>query len=156
MRASYFIRLLGNGWLSRSGHEIGDMSIAMQHPVPTSDELERNVRSASGKYFRRNVETLLALIRRTGAEPVLVNMPLNPDYEQGMGLYYDAVSKAVVRNNAILAELAEAHDVALVDVYSRMRAPTSYLDAAHLNQEGMVQKAQAVADVILPLVDDRF
>lgn len=114
------------------------------------------MRSASGKYFRRNVETLLALIRRTGAEPVLVNMPLNPDYEQGMGLYYDAVSEAVVRNNAIMTELAEAHDVALVDAYSRMRAPASYLDAAHLNQEGMVQKAQAVADVILPLVEERF
>jgi lysophospholipase L1-like esterase len=150
MRASYFFRLSGNGWLARSGHQIGDLTTAMQYPVPPDDQLDRNLRSATGKYFRRNVETLIALIRLTGAEPVLVNMPLNPAYEQGMGVYYDGVSDAVVRNNRIMAELAEKHGVALVDAYSRMRARELYYDAAHLNQDGMVRKAQAVADVILP------
>jgi lysophospholipase L1-like esterase len=156
MRASYFFRLSGNGWLARSGHQIGDLTTAMQYPLPPGDQLEENVRSATGKYFRRNLETLIALIRRTGAEAVLVNMPLNPAYEEGMGLYYDAVSDAVVRNNRIMAELAEEHEVALVDAYSLMRAPELYLDAAHLNQDGMVRKAQAVADVILPRLAERF
>ena len=35
--------------------------------------------------------------------PVLVDMPLNPSYEQGMDPYHDAVSRAVVRNNRIAA-----------------------------------------------------
>lgn len=155
MRASYFFRLSGNGWLARSGHQIGDLTTAMQYPIPPDDQLEGHIRSATGKYFRRNLETLIALIQRTGAEPVLVNMPLNPAYEQGLGLYYDAVSDAVVRNNGVMAELADEHDLALVDAYSLMRAPELYLDAAHLNQDGMVRKAQAVADVILPRLEER-
>ena len=66
MRASHFLRALGTGWLLRSGYQIGDMTPAMQYPIPPDDEVLKNLEGATGKYFRRNLETLIVLIRQAG------------------------------------------------------------------------------------------
>jgi hypothetical protein len=152
MKTSHFIRLAGKAWLSKGGYGVGDMSTAMQLPVPPKDEVLRNARRATGRYFRRNLETIIALVRNSGAEPVLVNLPLNPLYEQGKGVYYDAVSQAVLRNNRIMDEVGARNGLIVVDLYSRMRAPAVFLDAAHVNEEGMWQKAQYVFEAIEPRV----
>jgi hypothetical protein len=153
MRASRLLRLLGMSWLARGGYHVGDMSRAMQYPVPDEEGLTENLAGASGRYFRRNLETLVVLIRHAGAEPVLVTMPLNPDYEQGLGPYYDAVSRAVVRNNGLAAEVAASHGVPLIELYERMRDPAVYMDAAHLNVQGMMSKAQLVYEDVLPVAE---
>jgi lysophospholipase L1-like esterase len=156
MRRSWFCRALGVGWLSRGGHMVGGMSDAMQYPAPDDEQVRRLAPAATGKYFRRNLVTLIALIRGAGAEPVLVEMPLNPGMEQGLGVYYDAVSAAVLRNNRIMAEVAADRGVLLVPLYDRMRDPAQYKDAAHLGQEGMLLKAKLVAEGIVPLVGSRL
>ena len=148
MRASRFLRMLGMQWVARGGYHIGDMSRAMQHRLPPEDEIRRNVEHADGRYFRRNVETLVVLCRRAGVEPVLIEMPLNPEFESGKGVYLDAVSRAVVRNNRILRQIAEEQDVAFVSLYDRMRDTTVYMDAAHVNVQGMMLKAQAVFEIV--------
>jgi len=152
MRVSHLLRALGMGWLSRSGYEIGDMTPAMQHPIPPDDEVLQNLEGATGKYFRRNLETLIVLIRHAGGEPVFVNMPINPKFEETDNVYYGAVAEAVTRNNRIMSEIAERHGVTVVDLYSRMRDPEIYIDAAHVEKHGMMQKAQIVFDTIRPVV----
>lgn len=154
MRNSRLARLLGMRLLKSGGYQVGDMSRAMQRPVPPEEELRSHIDAATGKYYRRNLETLVTLIRHAGAEPVLITVPLNADYEQGLGPYYDAVSQAVLRNNRIMAEIARARDVTLVDLYPAMRDTAAYVDAAHVNVEGMRQKAQLVFDAVLPLVGE--
>jgi lysophospholipase L1-like esterase len=153
MRVSYFLRALGTGWLSRNGYAIGDMTPAMQYPIPTDDEVLQNLEGATGKYFRRNLEALIVLIRRAGAEPVLVNMPINPKFEETDHIYYAAVAEAVKRNNRIMSEVAERYGVTLVDLYSPMRDPEIYIDAAHVAKGGMMQKARIVSDTLRPVVE---
>jgi hypothetical protein len=153
MRASHFLRALGTGWLLRSGYQIGDMTPAMQYPIPPDDEVLKNLEGATGKYFRRNLETLIVLIRQAGGEPVLVNMPINPEFDETGSVYYDAISEAVKRNNRIMSEVADRHGITVVDLYSRMRDPEIYVDAAHVDTRGMMQKAQFVFDTILPVVE---
>ncbi|MCZ6695935.1 MAG: SGNH/GDSL hydrolase family protein [Acidobacteria bacterium] len=152
MRASYLGRVIGMGWLSRGIHAVGDMSDAVQFPRPDRRSAKENIKRATGRYFRRNVETIVALIRRTGAVPVLINMPLNPDWKTGQDFYYDAVSVAVRRNNGILVEIAEKEGLVLIDLYSQMRDPAIYLDAVHVNEEGMRQKSAHVAGAIRPIL----
>ncbi len=116
----------------------------MQHPAPPEDEILRNAEQATGKYFRRNLETLVTLIRHTGALPVLVNMPINPRFEETDSVYYEAISQAVVRNNRIMSAVGNEYDVPVVDLYPRMRDAETYIDAAHVGEAGMVRKAALV------------
>jgi len=94
------------------------------------------------------------LIRHAGGEPVFVNMPINPKFEETDNVYYGAVAEAVTRNNRIMSEIAERHGVTVVDLYSRMRDPEIYVDAAHVDTRGMMQKAQIVFDTIRPVVQE--
>ncbi|MCZ6777632.1 MAG: SGNH/GDSL hydrolase family protein [Acidobacteria bacterium] len=152
MRLSYLIRVSGMRWLSEKGYMIGDMTPSMQYAVPALNQVRENVRGATGKYFRRNLETLIVLIRRAGATPVLANMPLNPAMERGLGPYYDAVSQAVIRNNRIMAEVGEQEGVVVADLFSRMRDSSVFLDAGHVNSRGMERKAQIIAEALEPIV----
>lgn len=152
MRASHLARVLGTGLLRRQGYAPGDMGAAIQWALPPEAEVRDHAARATGKYFRRNVETLLALIRRAGARPVLVDMPLNPRFARGQGTYYDAVSAAVLRDNQILHEIGTAEGVPVVALAARLRDPGLFVDAAHVNAKGMAQKAQGVYEALLPLV----
>jgi lysophospholipase L1-like esterase len=153
MRRSFFFRTLGMQWLSRNGYEVGDMAGAMQRPIPTPELYRENFKQATGRYFRRNLRTLVALIRSAGAEPVFVEMPLNPAVENTAGEYFDAVTAAVRRNNQIMSEVGGELDVPVVELFDRMRDPELFMDAAHMNQHGMLLKGKLVAEAIVPLVD---
>jgi hypothetical protein len=153
MRWSHFLRALGVGWMSRSGYQVGDMAGTMRRPVPPDEQAAANAGRATGKYYRRNLSTLTALIRLTGAEPVLVDNPLNPALGQGAGGYFDAVSAAVRRNNRIMHEVGREQDVAVIALYDRMRDPALFQDAVYMNQEGMLLEGKLVAEALVPLVD---
>ncbi len=152
MRLSYSIRVSGMRWFTEKGYLIGDMTTSMQFPLPSMDQVRENARGATGKYFRRNLETLITLIRRTGATPVLINMPMNPAKEKGMGPYYDAVSDAIVRNNRIMAEVGDQEGVVVADLFNQMRDAGLFLDAGHVNSRGMERKAQIITETLQPIV----
>jgi len=124
----------------------------MQRPVPPPELLRENVRRATGKYFRRNLNTLVALIRLAGAEPVLVDTPFNPSLASGSGEYLDAVSAAVARNNRIMAEVGRDNGVAVVELHDRVTDPELFLDVAHMSQAGMFLEGKLVAEAIVPIV----
>lgn len=153
MRASRFARLLGAEILRSGGFLPGDMADATQMAPPPEGQRRENIEAATGKYFRRNLETIALLVRRSGAEPAFVEMALNPEFEQGLDYYRDAISAAVRRNNAILHETGERLGVPVIRLYDSMRDPAEFIDAAHVTQQGMLKKAQLVYDGVLPIVE---
>ena len=153
MRHSYVARLVGMRAFTPSGFGLGDLCATIQYPTPSDAEVAANVPRATGKYFRRNLETIVALIQRLGAIPVLVTEPLNPDKETAQGAYNDAVSQALLRNNRIMAEIGREQGVLVIDAFSRMRDPACFTDACHETEKGMQIKASVVADALQPVVE---
>ena len=153
MRASYLIRLLGASWGSLNTFAPGDMAGAIQNPVPDETEMVKNAEMASGKYFRRNLQTLVALCRNMNAVPVLVNEPLNPANEEGPNAYYRAVAAAVSRNNLIMREVAVKSRAESIDVYATMREPAYFTDAAHETKAGMEKKAGEIAERLAATIE---
>lgn len=152
MKASYLLRLMGVRLVSQEGRVPGDMTSVIQYPVPSEEQVVQNAKASTGKYFKRNLGTLIVLCKHIGAIPVLVNMPLNPQFEHGQNVYYTAVAKAVQRNNQISKELATLNHLLHVDLYSELRDPRFFVDAAHMNKAGMEMKATTIASQITPLV----
>jgi lysophospholipase L1-like esterase len=156
LRASRLARLLASGALRRRGLLAGDMTASIQYPLPPEDQRRRNLDAATGRYYRRNVETIAVLARRAGAEPVFVEMPQNPAFETADNPYFEAIARAVQRNNRILRDVGAQLGVPVVPLYEKMRDPQAFIDAAHVNPQGMMQKAQGVYDAVLPLVRARL
>ena len=152
MRASYAVRLAALAWSTPGNFQPYDMSAAIQYSAPSDAQVIANAQKATGKYFRRNLQTLVALSKNMGATPVLINEPLNPAKETGQNIFISAVGKAVVRNNQISKEIAERNGLVLVDLYGSMRDAASFLDAAHENQAGMQIKASQIAIKLTPLI----
>lgn len=156
IRRSHLARFLWRGWLARNGAGADDFTLAMQAPRPPEAEMRRHVSRAAGKYFRRNLDTLLVLIRHAGAAPVLATNPLNPARETGQGFYYDAVSAAIRRTNGIVLEAARRDRLPVVDLYAAMRDPSLFRDAVHVTAAGMARTTDLVEAVAAPLVERRL
>jgi lysophospholipase L1-like esterase len=156
LRVSRLARLVAAGPLRARGFMAGDMTASIQYALPPEDERRRNLDAATGRYYRRNLETIAVLVRRAGALPVFVEMPLNPAFETGDNPYFHAISQAVVRNNGIMREVGGRLELPVVPLYEEMRDPRAYIDAAHTNPRGMMQKAQAVYEALLPLASSRL
>jgi lysophospholipase L1-like esterase len=153
MRASHLVRLLGASWGSSNGFSVGDMAEAIQYPVPDDREMIKNTETASGKYFRRNLQTLVALCRNMNARPVLISEPLNPAREANQNPYYRAVVSAVSRNNSIMRDVAVRNRASSIDVYAKMREPAYFTDAAHETKDGMEKKADLIAEGLAAEID---
>ncbi len=145
MRWSKTVRVL----VMRSLPNLGDMITAMQFAAPKGEELATHMKAANGRYFRRNLTSLVALVRSFGAKPLLINMSLNPGFEQRRDPYQAGVAAAVSRNNRIMAEVGSASGTPVVDLYKRLRDSKLFLDAVHVNQAGMAIKAQAISDALV-------
>ena len=144
MHTSYALRIIGMKLVSQEGFLPGDMSAVIQYGTPSAEARQRNTQVATGKYFNRNMNTLISLSKHFGAKPVFINMPLNPQYESGQDTYHAEIAKAVLRNNQIMKKIAEASDLLYIDLYSHMRDPAFFTDAAHTNKRGMAMKAHLV------------
>ena len=152
LRRSYLARMLSLGWLERRGYLGGDLVPATIQPRPPEPELVRFAGAASGRYFERNLGTIVRLIRAAGAVPVIATIPMDPERERKSGSYYGAAFDAARRNNRLAAAVAAQHGVAFVDLYAEVRDPAGFVDPIHVNQAGMRAKADALFPVLLPLL----
>lgn len=155
MRKSYTLRVLGYLTMSINTYLPGDLMTAMQYPHPDDRESLRNAAQASGKYFRRNLKTVVSLAKNIGAATVLFTQPLNPTWDTVASPFYQGVIGAHKRNNEIIRDVGRESGVAVIDIYADMRAPELFVDAIHPNLRGEEQQARLVYPVISAIVASR-
>lgn len=154
MRRSYFARVVGFYWIGRSGLFPSDIWSAMQYPHPTGEQLQQNAAHYTGKYFRQNLITLVALSRELHAEPFLLTQPLNPVWDNPSDPFHQIIVNAHRLNNSIILQVAAERNVRVIDLYQLMRRRELFTDALHDSEAGMKKKALLVANGILPVVQD--
>jgi lysophospholipase L1-like esterase len=148
MRKSYFARLLGYKMVLARGYPPGDMAVAIQYPIPAEGDVLKNFTSSTGRYFERNIRTLVTLCRNTGALPVLLTHPLNPGWENPDSKIYRSVVKAHKRNNEIIMRTGGEMKVPVVDLYSAMKDPRFYIDALHESARGTRIKTNLIIEAV--------
>ncbi len=152
MRKSYTLRVAGFLAMSVNKYLPGDLMTAMQYPHPDDDESLRNAAQATGKYFRRNLGTVVSLAKNIGAVTVLFTQPLNPDWETVTTPFYRGSVAAHKRNNQIIRDIGKEAGVVVIDLYDGMRARELFVDAVHPNLRGEQQQARLVYPEISALV----
>jgi len=152
MRHTYFFRVFGLTLGIHSGRLPGDLIPVIQYARPDAKSARNCAGTATGRYFRRNVNTLITLTRHIGARPVLITHPLNPDWQTKDGSYHALVADAHRRNNRILMDLAREEGVTCIAMHRRLQSTGFFMDAIHMNRAGMVQKARLLAEDLAPLV----
>ncbi len=153
MRRSYTLRVLGYLTMSLNDYLPGDLMTAMQYTRPDDEEARRNAAQASGKYFRRNLATVVSQAGATGAAVVLFTQPLNQAWETVESPFYQGVISAHRRINEIIRELGKAAGVAVVDLGAQVRAPTLFVDAIHASLRGEELQAQLIEPTVAAIVD---
>ena len=143
--------------MSLNAYLPGDLMTAMQYPHPDDREAVRNAASASGKYFRRNLETVVSLAKSTGAAAVLFTQPLNPAWETVDAPFYRAAIGAHKRNNEIIRDVGKGSGAAVIELYAGMRARDLFVDAIHPNVRGEELQARlmdpGIRDVVAAVRD---
>jgi lysophospholipase L1-like esterase len=150
MRHSRLVRIFGLRYASSKGFLPGDMFEAMQYRPYPNAKAKQFADEATGKYFRRNVSSLIALVKDMGAVPVLMTHPLNPKWEYPKSVFYQGLVKSHRRNNGIIKEMGNLRNVPVIDLYERMRDVVYFTDAIHESDPGMVLKVS----LILPVMND--
>ena len=149
MRNSALIRVLAFRYaVSAKGYLPGDMIASMQYPLPKDEDVVKNAAKATGKYFRQNIGSLIALIKNMGAIPVLLTHPLNPQWEYPTKIFYQGMVEAHRRNNRIMMEMAQLYHVPVVDLYTPMREARYFVDAIHESPAGMETKARLISTAL--------
>ena len=154
MRKSYTLRVLGYLTMSLNAYLPGDLMTAMQYPHPDDEESRRNAADASGKYFRRNLKTVVSLAKNSGAATVLLTQPLNPAWEAVGSPFYQGVIAAHKRNNGIIREVGTESGTAVIELYDGMRAEGLFVDAIHSNLRGEELQARLIYPEISAIVAD--
>lgn len=152
MRASLLCRSFGVLVLSRRSYLPGDVLGLVQYPHPDGARALARSRSATGRYFRRNLRTMAAVARDLKAIPVLISHPLNPEWDSPRQPFYQAVTAAHLRCNRICLELGRDLTVPVIDLYPLMRDAGMFVDAIHVNSAGMRYKASVLARYLEALI----
>jgi lysophospholipase L1-like esterase len=155
MRYSHLLRTVGVLLLSRQNYLPGDIIRLFQFPHPADAQALENGRNAVGKYFKRNLKTMVAVIRDLGATPVLVSHPLNPQWDIPKKSFYRAVVEAHLRCNRICLELGGELQVPVIDLFPWMRDERLFLDAIHESRIGMRLKADILAKHLAAFITDQ-
>lgn len=153
MRSSRLLRIVGLRLMARFDYLPGDLMTAMQYPHPDAAQARGNAAGASGKYFRRNLRTIVALARAAGAEPVLFTQALNPAWEATDDAFYQGAIAAQKRNNGVIAAVGREAGVAVVDLYAAQRDSERFVDATHLNLAGETLTARVLYPGVKALVE---
>lgn len=150
MRYSRLVRVFGFRYVSSKGFLPGDMIAAMQYRPYPDEKAKQYADEATGKYFRRNMSSLIALVKDMGAVPVLLTHPLSPKWEYPKSIFYRGLVEAHRRNNGIIKEIGSQRGVPVIDLYDRMRDVVYFTDAIHESDPGMALKVS----LILPVLND--
>lgn len=155
MRRSYTARVLGYQTMSLNDYLPGDLMTAMQYTRPGDEEARRNAARATGKYYRRNLATVVAQAASTGAVVVLFTQPLSRSWEAVESPFFQGVISAHQRINDIIREVGAQAGVAVVDLAAHLRAPELFVDAIHPNLRGEELQAQLIHPAVAAILAAR-
>jgi lysophospholipase L1-like esterase len=113
-----------------------------------------NLQDSGPEAFRRNLVSMIGVARAHGIQPVLVTFAAKgPDPVTEPGLL-----DGIAQHNRIIGEVAAEYAVTLVDLDGKLSRDGTFasvgttLDPVHLNPTGTLQKAQIIAEGVLPLI----
>ena len=122
-------------------------------PEDNGDPLA-NLQHFGPEAFRRNLVSMIGLARAHGIQPVLVTFAgKGPDPKTEPGLL-----AGIAAHNRVIGEVAAEYAVTLVDLDRKLSRDGTFAsagttpDPVHLNPTGTLQKAQIIAEGILPLM----
>ena len=145
MRRSYTLRVLGYLTMSLNDYLPGDLMTAMQYPHPDDGESLRNAASASGKYFRRNLRTVVSQAKNIGAATVLFTQPLNPGLGNGgVALLPGGHRRAQAEQRDHPGGRRRSRAPWWSTSAARMRARELFVDAIHANLRGEELQARLI------------
>ncbi len=157
MRKSYFFRIIGMGLLKNKKELTGILVSFVQYSHPDEQTLKENFQKLTGKYFRQHLSTIIALSRNIKALPVIIPNPLQPKWEKALNipLYYQYTNKVYKKFYRIMKEVVSKKKVNFIDLYTRMYNNSLFLDGVHVNEKGMMMKAELIKDGIVKILKDQ-
>ena len=111
-------------------------SLAVKASPPGFSEIDA-LNKATGKYFRRNLETIVAIAKAHHIKPVLVTMGHGP-WHPSLGL-----------TCRLVRDVAAAESVPLVDFERYSRPGYFDIDNVHLLRDGNAALAHVIADTLI-------
>src|SRR5436309_2111017 len=117
-------------YLVRSGRVATEIYGISAQPYPSKERVLENLNKSTGKYFRSNMESTVALAQSRGIKPVLMTM--------GHGPWHPSL----IRLNQITREVAAAKGATLVDFEVTSQPGYFTADLVHLTRRGNTAMVQ--------------
>jgi hypothetical protein len=153
LRLSYSMRLAYLLWRRANKEGLaGDMVAYMQYPPPSDSEIERNTALARGKYFKRNLRSILAVIIEHGATPVVISEVVNAGLEKSEVASSRSVVQGVKTNNYWAREVAAAKGAPFIDLFPYVRNPALFMDGVHTTDQGEALKARVIYEEMMRIL----
>lgn len=131
-----------NGILQRRGFLVHNQQNFVIRNIG-KDEMRAEASPKSAMAYRRNLESMIQLTKLNGSHLILANMPYDPS--KGT----KKMDTIVNEHNQIMQELAQEHDVPILD-FATLIKPNEELfsDAVHMTPDGDKIKAQESANLL--------
>ncbi len=111
--------------------------------------LERIFAENPPLFFRRNLESLVAVARAHGARTVLATVTVSPDFDDAIGASPEYL-RALAEMNDVMREVAGETGAHLFDFAAVMPTARRYFaDSEHVNERGSALKARLFADELI-------
>ncbi|MFT7537002.1 MAG: lysophospholipase L1-like esterase, partial [Hyphomicrobiaceae bacterium] len=114
--------------------------------------VDQMLRENGCRYFRRNLESLLALAKAHGVRPVLVTFAYSRDFRDRPYIGHPAVQQAIDAMNEVVRELGQRDEVDLIDIAPHLTAKDLFTDGVHFSAKGNVQRGL----LLLPYFRERI
>jgi lysophospholipase L1-like esterase len=110
------------------------------------------LRSNGPSYFRRNLESLIAIATAHRVRVVLLTFDYSQDFLERPYIGHPAVQQAIEQMNSIVRELGASEHVDLIDIAPHLTAKDLFTDGVHFTAKGNVQRGM----LLLPYFQKRL
>ncbi len=125
-------------FLFRTQRMAGTYPEGVFRDVPVERMLEAN----DARYFRRNLESLIAAAKAHGVEVLLTTFAYSREFGHRPYIGHPAVQRAIDGTNAIVRELAAQRGTGLVDLAPELTERALFTDGVHFTAAGNARRAE--------------
>lgn len=148
------LRVIGDVPSSSHAFAFRRQRMANTYPSDVFDDvtIEQMLLGNSLRYFRRNLESLLALAKAHGVRPVLLTFAYSRDFGDHPYVGHPAVQQALDAMNEVVRELGQRDEVDLIDIAPHLTTKELFTDGVHFSAQGNVQRSL----LLLPYFRERI